>query len=53
MNNYDRLGRVYLSLKEYQKAALYFTKGLEIASNLDYRIDYFNDLIQKAESTSQ
>ncbi|MGE5657409.1 MAG: tetratricopeptide repeat protein [Actinomycetota bacterium] len=47
MDTYDRIGEVYKELKAYRRALEAFQKGLEVATQLNHRQEYFAKKIQK------
>lgn len=47
MNSYDNLGQVYQEMKDYKKALEAYQKGLEVATRLGHRQEYFVKKIQK------
>lgn len=47
MNTYDYIGQIYVQENNYPLALQWFQKALEIAYNLQYKIDYFNSQIQQ------
>lgn len=50
INTYSKLGRIHLKSAQKQRAKLYFQQALELARELDYNVDYFNDQIEKLQS---
>jgi tetratricopeptide (TPR) repeat protein len=46
---YERLGKLYLLLEDYQQALTTFSQGLEIARDIDYKIGHFIDLVEQVE----
>jgi tetratricopeptide (TPR) repeat protein len=49
MNNFDRIGQIYLDKNNYSQALSTFQQGLEIAKNLNYQEDYFLKQITRVE----
>lgn len=47
INTYDMLGKIYLKLEQKTQAQQYFQQALELAKALDYKVDYFQQLIAK------
>ncbi|MGL5796359.1 MAG: tetratricopeptide repeat protein, partial [Waterburya sp.] len=47
IGTYDTLGKIHLKLKQKSQAKQYFQQGLETAKFLNYRIEYFNNQINK------
>ncbi|MEN9520544.1 MAG: hypothetical protein RLZZ381_3132 [Cyanobacteriota bacterium] len=47
INTYDMLGKIYLKLEQKTQAKQYFQQALELAKTLDYKVDYFQQLIAK------
>jgi tetratricopeptide (TPR) repeat protein len=47
INTYDTLGKIYLKLEQKKEAKQYFQQALELAKALDYKVDYFKQLIAK------
>ncbi|MGL6338780.1 MAG: tetratricopeptide repeat protein, partial [Waterburya sp.] len=47
IDTYDTLGKIHLKLKQKSQAKQYFQQGLETAKFLNYRIEYFNNQINK------
>jgi tetratricopeptide (TPR) repeat protein len=41
------LGKIYLKLEQKTQAKQYFQQALELAKALDYKVDYFQQLIAK------
>jgi tetratricopeptide (TPR) repeat protein len=52
MNTYDRIGQIYLELKDYPQALAAFQKGLEIATALKYQEGYFAAQIDRVQKES-
>jgi tetratricopeptide (TPR) repeat protein len=48
-NTYDRLGRIYQQTGDLEKAKTAFREGLAVAKSLNYRVDYFTNLLQSIE----
>jgi tetratricopeptide (TPR) repeat protein len=49
MNTYDRIGKIYLSQKNYPQALISFRQGLEVARSLSYQVDYFLSQIEQVK----
>ena len=47
MKAYDAIAQIYLKQQNYSQALASLEKGLEIAQNLKYKVEYFNTRIQK------
>lgn len=47
MNTYDQLGQVYRARGESSQALVAFRQGLQLAQQLNYKVDYFNSQIQQ------
>ena len=47
INTYDTLGKIYLKLEQKKEAKQYFQQALELAKALDYKVEYFKQLITK------
>ena len=47
INTYDTLGKIHLKSAKKQRAKQYFQQALELARELDYKINYFNNQIEK------
>ena len=47
INTYDTLGKIYLKLEQNQQANTYFQLALELAKDIDYKVNYFNHQIKK------
>lgn len=47
MDAYDQIGQLQLQRKAYPEAIAAFRQGLEVATQLNYRTEYFNEQIQK------
>ena len=47
INTYDTLGKIYLKSARKQQAKQYFQQALELARELDYNLNYFNNQIEK------
>ena len=47
IDTHDRLGTIYLKLKQPQPAKQHFKQALELARGLDYRVNYFNTRIEQ------
>jgi tetratricopeptide (TPR) repeat protein len=47
INTYDILGKIYLKLEQKKEAKQYFQQALELAKALEYKVDYFQQLIAK------
>jgi tetratricopeptide (TPR) repeat protein len=52
MNTYDRIGQIYLELKDYPQALAAFQKGLEIATALKHQEAYFTAQIDRVQKES-
>lgn len=52
MNTYDRIGQIYLELKDYPQALAAFQKGLEIATALRHQEAYFTAQIDRVQKES-
>lgn len=52
MNAYDRIGQIQIQRKAYPQATAAFQQALEIAKQINYRTDYFNEQIQKLAAQS-
>lgn len=46
VNTYDALGNLYLKLDRKHQAQQYFQQGLDLAKNLNYKVEYFNNRIK-------
>ncbi|NJK73054.1 MAG: tetratricopeptide repeat protein [Microcoleus sp. SU_5_6] len=53
MNTYDNLGQVYQEMKDYKKALEAYQKGLEVATRLGHRQEYFVKKIQKVNKQQE
>jgi tetratricopeptide (TPR) repeat protein len=49
MSAFDEIGKIYLSQKAYPQAITAFQKGLQLAQQIKYREDYFNNQLQVAQ----
>lgn len=49
MNTYDQLGQVYRERGDRSQALVAFQQGLQLAQQLNYKVDYFNSQIQQVE----
>jgi tetratricopeptide (TPR) repeat protein len=49
IDTYDRIGKIYLELKNYTSALAAFDRGLQLAKILKYREDYFAERIREIE----
>ncbi len=47
MNTYDQLGQIYKSQGNTAQALVAFRQGLQLAQQLKYRVDYFNQQIEQ------
>ena len=47
INTYDTLGKISLQSAQKQQAKQYFQQALELARELDYNVNYFNNQIEK------
>jgi tetratricopeptide (TPR) repeat protein len=47
INTYDTLGKIYLKLEQKKEAKQCFQQALELAKALDYKVEYFKQLIAK------
>lgn len=47
MDAYDQIGQIQLQRKAYPAAVTAFRQGLEFATQINYRMDYFNEQIEK------
>lgn len=47
MNTYAQIGQIHEQLNNYQQALTAYQKGLELATSLNYRVDYFQNKIQQ------
>jgi tetratricopeptide (TPR) repeat protein len=47
MNTYDQLGQVYQARGDSSQALVAFQQGLQLAQQLNYKVDYFNAQIQQ------
>ena len=47
INTYDSVGKIYLRLEQRQQAKQVFQQALEMARDLDYKINYFTTQIEK------
>jgi tetratricopeptide (TPR) repeat protein len=52
MSTYDRMGQIYLELKDYPQALTAFQKGLELATTLKYQEAYFTAQIDRVQKES-
>lgn len=50
MDAYDQIGQIQLQRKAFPAAANAFRQGLAIAQQLNYRVDYFTEQIQKIQA---
>lgn len=48
VNTYDTLGKIHLESAQKQQAKQYFQEALEIAKDLNYKVEYFNQKIQQS-----
>lgn len=48
MNTYDQIGQVYRAQGNQSQANAAFRQGLQLAQQLNYRVDYFNQQLQPA-----
>ena len=46
LDTYDTLGKIYLDLDK-TKSRQYFQQGLELATSLNYKVEYFSDAIER------
>ena len=51
LDTYDILGKMYLD-SDKTKAKQYFQRGFELAKSLDYKVEYFNDSIERVNTDS-
>ena len=49
LDTYDTLGKIYLD-SDKTKAKQYFQQGLELATSLDRKVEYFEDAIEQIDS---
>ncbi len=49
MDAYDKIGQIQFARKSYPEAVTAFNQGLELAKQLNYRMDYFTNQIQLAQ----
>lgn len=50
MNAYDQIGQIQLQRKALPEAANAFRQGLEVARQINYRVDYFTEQLQKIQA---
>jgi tetratricopeptide (TPR) repeat protein len=53
MNTYDRIGQIYLELKDIDRSLEAFQKGLELAKSLQDRESYFTERIERVNQQRQ
>ena len=50
MDAYDQIGQIQIQRKALPEAAIAFRQGLEVAKQINYRVDYFTQQIQKLQA---
>ncbi len=50
MDAYDQIGQIQIQRKALPEAATAFRQGLEVAKQINYRVDYFTEQIQKLQA---
>ena len=50
MNTYAQIGQIYEQLNDVRQALTAYRKGLQLATSLNYRVDYFQQKIEQLEN---